>query len=383
MPFLYLDAAVALMARERLRQLRDGLRAKFLAAPGTATLLEERIAYLADHAYRMMNVQPHPPADHFIGGVRARAGERPGQFLLMGAVGPSITAYASLFAEGQSWLVDTLRKGTPDEHRERVVAHSVTLPFEFWTRVQSAVNAGSASADVKTLRLDQARAFVLGNLCHVAAELVASPYIDDVTFHAATPSRAKTFTRAEVVGKLDEAIRAEVLTPAIARKDPDISRWWPTASDVPAEFFPAYADAIRAVHLREGRPQGLGEFERRFGAYPTLPEVSGALVADGYTSFRSILSTGYDWSYWKWFGVLTGMFAPLMVFPGTLRAVAEALPFWWAVGYPSQLVSGGRDAVGASPLHALAVLLAWSLASWAVLQVTWARGMRRYGAVGA
>lgn len=81
--------------------------------------------------------------------------------------------------------------------------------------------------------------------------------------------------------------------------------------------------------------------------------------------------------------VLGGMLAPLAVFPPWFRTVAELLPFWWAFGYPAQLLAEGSSAgTTSSPLHAIAVLGAWSIVGWLVLRWVWARGSARDGAVG-
>lgn len=103
----------------------------------------------------------------------------------------------------------------------------------------------------------------------------------------------------------------------------------------------------------------------------------------GCIGFFVIETRGVRGLYTVTRGLLGGMFAPLAVFPDGVRAVAELLPFWWAVGYPARLASGGVAAAGASPLRAAGMLAAWTIGSWLLFRVAWAAGIRRYGAVGA
>ena len=78
--------------------------------------------------------------------------------------------------------------------------------------------------------------------------------------------------------------------------------------------------------------------------------------------------------------LLGGQFAPLDVLPDAMATIARVLPFYWTLGYPTEL------AIGRAPLGdawiAVAVLAAWSTALYALLQVTWRAGTRAYEAVG-
>lgn len=79
--------------------------------------------------------------------------------------------------------------------------------------------------------------------------------------------------------------------------------------------------------------------------------------------------------------LLGGQFAPLDVLPEWLRAVAMALPFYWTLGYPTELLVGKAQAADA--WIALLVLGTWSLTLFALLQPTWRAGTRAYEAVGS
>lgn len=85
------------------------------------------------------------------------------------------------------------------------------------------------------------------------------------------------------------------------------------------------------------------------------------------------------------FGVATfflaGQAAPLALFPEPVQVIAAILPFRWTLAFPIELLLGnlsGREiAVG------LVVQVVWIGLVLALLRFMWARGVRRYSAVGA
>ena len=79
--------------------------------------------------------------------------------------------------------------------------------------------------------------------------------------------------------------------------------------------------------------------------------------------------------------LLGGQFAPVDVLPGPVHDLALALPFYWTLGFPTELLAGR-----ATPQEAaigIGVLAAWSLATYVVLQPAWRRSTRAYEAVGS
>ena len=79
--------------------------------------------------------------------------------------------------------------------------------------------------------------------------------------------------------------------------------------------------------------------------------------------------------------LLGGQFAPVDVLPGALRAVAMALPFYWTLGFPTELLAGRATAADAA--LGLVVLAAWALVLLVILQPAWRRSTRAYEAVGS
>jgi len=79
--------------------------------------------------------------------------------------------------------------------------------------------------------------------------------------------------------------------------------------------------------------------------------------------------------------LLAGQFAPLELLPDPMQAIARALPFYWTLGFPVELLTGRLTSQ--EIVTGLAMLGGWSLVLLLVLRVAWSRGVRAYGAVGA
>ncbi|MCW2921661.1 MAG: hypothetical protein JWL76_1535 [Thermoleophilia bacterium] len=78
--------------------------------------------------------------------------------------------------------------------------------------------------------------------------------------------------------------------------------------------------------------------------------------------------------------LLGGHLAPLPLLPDAMQTIARALPFYWMLGFPTELVIGRAQLADA--WIAVAVLGAWSIALYILLQPTWRAGTRAYEAVG-
>lgn len=78
--------------------------------------------------------------------------------------------------------------------------------------------------------------------------------------------------------------------------------------------------------------------------------------------------------------ILSGYLVPLELFPGWLRALTDALPFRYAVGFPVELVIGmiGRG----QALRQLAVQWAYVAGAGVVAMAAFRAGMRRFSAYG-
>lgn len=82
-----------------------------------------------------------------------------------------------------------------------------------------------------------------------------------------------------------------------------------------------------------------------------------------------------------WFVVhlfLSGLIAPLDVYPESVRRFTELTPFPYLIYYPVSLLLGHGVPVG----RALAVLAAWGSVAWLAQRYLWKRGLQRYSAMG-
>ncbi len=307
MPGPLTHVAVALLARDRLAQIRDALLAK--KANGTAREIELQVLYMAQKAHSIMSAaQPRIEPPLRLYGPPLTDGVS--RFVMLGAVGPDLPRYAAMYAPGQEWLWDTLHKGNPDEHRERVLARSTDFVFTFWRKVEPLIDADTSKADERTEARDKVRAYLLGHLCHVAADVLSHPWYDDVAAHPGDAGRPR-LRRADVAGAVERAVAARFFNrgPGADTRGSDWATWWPSTGDVPGAFYGAFDAAVREVYGGEGRPAGLKAFEDAFRAYdPPAPALSPRLVRDGVATFRTVAETGHGWDLWDWLGVTAPTF---------------------------------------------------------------------------
>lgn len=82
-----------------------------------------------------------------------------------------------------------------------------------------------------------------------------------------------------------------------------------------------------------------------------------------------------------WFVVhmfLSGLIAPLDVYPEPVRRFTELTPFPYLIYYPVNVLLGRGAPFG----RAVAVLAAWGVVAWLLQRQLWRRGLRRYSAMG-
>ncbi len=311
-------AAIALLTRDRLRRVQRSLRAKIENRPA-ATDLERQVAYLAEQALTVMDgSQPTvaPPARLY----GPPQGDQVSQFLFLGAVGPEFTAFGAPYAPLQRWLRDTLHKGTPDEHHEQALSYSSDFVLEFWRRAGPAVTAALPTAAARDEALARLRSVVLGHCCHIATDVVSSPYVDALEARLGTPGRPK-LTRAQVVSAIEAEVLGLMFAPTAPATGHEVDTWWPDPALVPAPFYTAFREALEAVYGAGARREGGAPYEA-LRAQHAPPLLSRELLEDGYRSFRMALGMGHSWSLPQWMGFTSFMFLPALV----ALPVAAALP---------------------------------------------------------
>lgn len=76
---------------------------------------------------------------------------------------------------------------------------------------------------------------------------------------------------------------------------------------------------------------------------------------------------------------LSGLIAPLELFPDSIRALAMATPFPYLVYFPTTILLGGDVDV----VRGAFVMAAWGAVFFVLYRVLWRLGLRRYSAMGA
>ena len=79
--------------------------------------------------------------------------------------------------------------------------------------------------------------------------------------------------------------------------------------------------------------------------------------------------------------VFAGQIAPIALLPGWLQTLSYALPFWYMMGAPTEILRGG--VTQEQVLQILAGQIAWLIVTFVAFQWIWRRGVRAYSAVGA
>ncbi|TMB97694.1 MAG: hypothetical protein E6J38_01490 [Chloroflexi bacterium] len=79
--------------------------------------------------------------------------------------------------------------------------------------------------------------------------------------------------------------------------------------------------------------------------------------------------------------IFAGQIAPIALMPAALQAICYALPFYYILGVPTEILRGG-----VSFERAIALIVGqaiWLGVCWAAFLVAWRRGLRQFSAVGA
>ncbi|MCZ4495935.1 MAG: hypothetical protein JWM25_518 [Thermoleophilia bacterium] len=101
----------------------------------------------------------------------------------------------------------------------------------------------------------------------------------------------------------------------------------------------------------------------------------------GMTALWLVRIDGFHGLYMVVMLFLGGQFAPLSVLPEPMQVAAKALPFWWTMGYPTELLAGTSDL--STAWVGLFVLLAWSVVLLTAVRHVWRRGTTALEAVGS
>lgn len=331
MPAILTHHAIMLLARERVRDMRDRLSAK-KASAARLTDLELRVLRLATLTYTLMSdgddappVAPDRPSDP---GWPQGFGANASRYAVMGSMGPDIPGLAAIVAPGQATWFDTIHKGTPDAQREQLNSRATDMALELYRRAAFALTdrstQGPDAARAYLRDLNRIRAYALGHLTHIAGDVLAHPFIADVEWHVPsreTPklfnairlSELRKFGHDKVEGSLDSKVARDFFGRGDGpRSGQPWGAWWPTVDEVPPELFRGYASAFEETYKASlNRPDGLRGLEIKLRAL-TLPTPDADFFRDGYrTLHHAGVGLMYDWGYGTWLAFLSVAIVPL------------------------------------------------------------------------
>jgi ABC-2 type transport system permease protein len=136
-----------------------------------------------------------------------------------------------------------------------------------------------------------------------------------------------------------------------------------------------------------------------FVLYPQaawLPSLSGMILAIASTIFAFILrfliqytfalcafwterATAIEQVWFLFYMFLSGMIAPLNVFPEGVRDILMWTPFPYLIYFPASLLVGLPVNVG----QGFAVIIGWAGLFWVINRWLWRRGLKHYSGMGA
>jgi hypothetical protein len=331
MPAILTHKAIMMLARERVRDIRDRLTFKKASAV-PLTDLELRLLRLSSLTFTLMSdgddnpaEAPSLPTDP---AWPAGFGAGVSRYAVMGSMGPDIPGMSAIVAPAQAAWFDMIHKGTPDANREQVNARTSDMALGIYRKASQAMTNrptdGPAAARAYLRDLNRIRAYTLGHLTHIAGDVLAHPFINDVEWHVPSRESSAFFTalhlqelrkfgHAKVEGSLDSRVARDFFNRAGPRRGQAWSAWWPPVDEVPAEIYQGYAEALNEIYKANvDRPDGLRAYEDAVNKH-TLPVPNAAFFRDGYRTLNhGGVGLLYDWGYGSWLGFLSVVFVPLM-----------------------------------------------------------------------
>src|SRR4051812_37489326 len=116
-------AAVLLLARDRIAEIRDTLQGRKDAGV-PLNPVEENIRALADTTLQLLTRVNSHPGSLPVRPLGTTVGEGISRFALLGAMGPAIPSFSTLLTPYQDWVARVVHSANADPNRERVLAQS-------------------------------------------------------------------------------------------------------------------------------------------------------------------------------------------------------------------------------------------------------------------
>ena len=312
---LITQSAVLLLARKRLERIERLLAAKVRSA-GTVNPTERQVLFLARQALEALRTPPLPDTHgEFVeGSFTPWLAGGISMFATAGAVAFDFPQEAARHALSQEWLFHTLRGGSGDPQRQRMLNGSGRFLMHFAERLRAAILADTSIAEnAKPASLAAMRAFAIGQAANLAALLVTPPYLDSIDAQpgrTTAPPRPKPVSQA-VRGAIEASVNQTVFMSANPAR-PFWQQWLPAQDQLPDYLFAAYAGAAEDVYGAGARVPGSKAYNDKL-ASDLPPPLSARLLRDGYETYRSGVQGRYGWTYGDWLGATIFMFLPSML----------------------------------------------------------------------
>ena len=335
MPAVLSYKASMLLAKERVNDIHKVLKAK--RDNGAAlTTLDRQLLSISKATLDIFQSEPRPRTDLkgllFVEPIGADVQRYPiSQYAVLGSIGPEITAYSEALNPNEKWVQDTIHKGTPDKNRELVNAQSCDFVMHFWDEVKNDITTTISNPDDRNIALQKMRAYTLGHLCHVATDIISSPYFNDFEWQGAAGQSSEL--RARLEGEIEAYVCTELLQRDNTLGGNEWDKWWPE-ENLPESFFKAYAQAFETTYMNGGEKRsGYKEYELALESMGSAIAMNASFVKDGYDAFRKvIISKNYGYGYWSWFGWSSLFFAPAILLPLVVAAMPHARHIFLADG---------------------------------------------------
>jgi ABC-2 type transport system permease protein len=78
--------------------------------------------------------------------------------------------------------------------------------------------------------------------------------------------------------------------------------------------------------------------------------------------------------------LFSGQMGPISIAPPAIQAIAKVLPFWWVIGFPTELILG--HLTRAQAINGVFIQMGWVSVSVVAMAALWRRGVKSYTAVG-
>ncbi|MGE4561117.1 MAG: hypothetical protein AB7E77_13020, partial [Desulfobulbus sp.] len=205
------------------------------------------------------------------------------KFVLMGCMGWSLPDYVDWLAPEQGWIGNVLKRGSVDID----LSHRTVKSAEFVTRMAEIALAAAPEGDK-----DKIRAFTLGMLHSLAAQVVTNPVLRGLQ----ADYGPQDWDHDVITG--DDVAATSFVSRQLLNALPEQQEWcnwWPEADEVPEALYQGFQQALVEIY------DPASARSRKFGDQPD-PETTEIPTAehlrDGYALFRRTMSPNLHWAWW-------------------------------------------------------------------------------------